>query len=589
MITPPIPVMLPLVVAIVLAAWGRRMPQWAPPVLAILTSLVVAGVAVSMIVYSRLEPIVYWVGGWTPRDSGPFTVGFVIDNTGAMLILLASVLAAASLIFSTRYFDRPRPGYYALMLAFLAGADGVSQTADILSLLLFFELMTISAFALCLRNAEAPAAVRPSLNFASANAAGAALALVGIAILYARTGALNLAQIGRALDSGPDALALTALFLIASGFLIKAAVAPFHFWLADAHSAAPAPLAMLFSAAVVNLALYAAVRIYWAAFSGALAPREHELRNILVAAGVLSVAAGAALCWMERDLKRLLAFSAVSHVGVMLLGAALLTPEGLAGTSIYAIGHGMAQGSLVLTAGILLHRKGSAHLAHLAGRGAGMGATGLLLLAGAAALAGSAPFGTFWGNNLLMAAFQRMGYGWAGWLALAAAAVTAGAVLRFAAQVFLPWPKPAEGNVPIPDSHPRTPAALYVPATALIVLSGLVGAAPGLTGAAIAAATHVQSRSEYAQRVIDGLSPHLAVVRDQPALASDFIRGAAVLGAAAALAWISLLFFRNRQPAAAGRWTGVLRAAHGGAVADHLKWIAAGLACLGAASALWLT
>src|SRR6185437_3716730 len=178
--------------------------------------------------------------------------------------------------------------------------------------------------------------------------------------IYGRTGALNMAQIGQAIAGHPpDGLVVVAFLLILMGLLVKAAVAPFHFWLADAHAVAPAPVCVLFSGVMVELGLYAVVRVYWAMFSGVLGSHLEALRNVLTTFGVLTTLVGAVMCAAQRHLKRLLAFSTISHMGIVLLGVAMLTSQALAGAGIYAIAHGLLKGGLFLAAGIVLHRTGT--------------------------------------------------------------------------------------------------------------------------------------------------------------------------------------------------------------------------------------
>src|SRR5262249_24923640 len=159
-----------------------------------------------------------------------------------------------------------------------------------------------------------------------------------IALLYGRTGALNLAQIGVALGHGkPDGLVVVAFALVVCGFLVKAAAVPLHFWLADAHAVPPAPVCLLCSGLMVELGLYAAARLYSTASEGTLRPHAHALRGVLLAVGVLTAVLGATMCFLQRHLKRLLAFSTIAHGGVFLCGIALLDTKGLAGAGIYVL------------------------------------------------------------------------------------------------------------------------------------------------------------------------------------------------------------------------------------------------------------
>lgn len=169
--------------------------------------------------------------------------------------------------------------------------------------------------------------------FALVNSLGAYATLLGIGLLYARTGELGLAQIGSALDArpgGPDALVIASFVLVVTGLLVKAAAVPFHFWLADAHAVAPTPVCMLLSGVMVELGLYGTARVYWTVFAGPGGIPEPAAHRALLALGVLTAALGAVMCWQQRHLKRLLAYSTIAHTGMFLVGLATLTPEGSA-------------------------------------------------------------------------------------------------------------------------------------------------------------------------------------------------------------------------------------------------------------------
>ena len=425
--------------AALLAALNGRLPSRLGALLAIATAVATGGVCLSLIVLTRLDPLVYWFGGWTPRNGVAPGIGFAIDVYGATLAFLACLLVTAALIFSSRYFDTVGNIYHVLMLSFLAAMCGFCLTGDLFNLFVFFELMSAAAFALCGYKSEEAGPLEGTLNFAVTNTIGAFLALTGIALLYGRTGALNLAQIGRALAPAPDGLVLAAFVFITAGFLVKAAVAPFHFWLADAHAVAPTPVCILFSGVMVELGLYAVARVYWTVFSGPLALQTGNLRNIFIGAGVLTALLGGLLCFLQRHIKRLLAFSTISHMGLMLIGFGLLTPDALAGTAVYVFSHGLVKAALFIGAGILLHRAGTVDEFELKGRGRHMPAAGAIFVLGGLGLAGLPPFGTFTGEHLIDHAAGELGYGWLGWVGTAVAVLTSGAVLRVAGRVFAGW------------------------------------------------------------------------------------------------------------------------------------------------------
>ena len=141
---------------------------------------------------------VYWFAGFRPSHGVAIGIDFAAGPLSAGLACLAAVLVTAAMTFSWRYFERVGTYYHALMLTFLAGMTGFCLTGDIFDLFVWFELMGVSAYALTAYRPEERGPIQGALNFAITNSVGAYLSLSGIALIYGRTGALNMAQIGTA-------------------------------------------------------------------------------------------------------------------------------------------------------------------------------------------------------------------------------------------------------------------------------------------------------------------------------------------------------------------------------------------------------
>src|SRR5919202_854934 len=442
-VLPALPVALPLLVAAALAATAALVSRRrVADVLALVTAVAVTVLCVLLLVRSTGDTIVYWFGGWEPRDGIALGISFAIDSIGAGLATFAGLLMTAALIVSWRYFGSVGQVFHALMLVFLAAMVGFALSGDLFNMFVFFELMSVSAIALTGYEIDERPAINGSLNFAITNTIGGFLVLSGIALIYGRTGALNLAQIGETLASGsPDGLIVVAFALLVAGFFVKAAVVPFHFWLADAYAVAPTSVCILFAGVMSELGLYAIARIYWTVFSEVLGPHEVELQAILVGAGIVTALIG----------------------GVM---------------------------------GILQHHHGRLDELRLRGLGRDLPFTGVVFAVGGLALASLPPFGTFLGKSMLKEATLEQGYTWVVALMTLASVFIGAAVLRAAGRVFLGWDpetkrdqlseqadqdtEPEMENEPeMEKARNSTPKSLSAAALGMLLMALAVGLTPG--------------------------------------------------------------------------------------------------------------
>lgn len=525
--------------AIVLAAVNRILPRWLASLLGLLTAVSAMFAAIALAVFSRDATYILWSAG-----RSPFGLSLVIDSAGGMLCILASLLAAVAIVFSHRFCANAGGTYHALILTMLGGMCGFSETGDLANLVLFYILMCGAAFLLARHDPDESVVCLPkgTRMFGIAAVLGGALMLLAVAFLFGRTGTFGMAAAGRSLAGHPDPIVVAALVLFIAGCFVLAAVVPFHFWIANAHAFAGAPVCVLLSGIFVELGLYAVARVYWVVFSGAMVPWQNDIRNVLVVFGAVTAIAGALVSYSQRHLKKLLALSTVSQVGIILMAIALLTPEAMGGAAIYVMGHAFLKGALFLASGIVIHRFGSLDEIHLHGRGRHLRWTGAIFFICAAGLAGLPPFGSFWGNVMVDGSAYATGYGWMAWVAGIAAAISAGAVFRFAGRVFFGWGPEGEPEEPVSWTRGRahTPIALYASTTVLLIFALFVGLAPRLTGAAYASALFLQDRNGYSQRVLDLLTPYPPTVHDVPAGGGDIGRALASLLGGALLAGFSL-------------------------------------------------
>jgi multicomponent Na+:H+ antiporter subunit D len=593
----PLPVAVPLLVAALLVGLGPFVRRQVLDAVAIATAAAMTVLTLVLLAAADERPLVYWFGGWVPRDGVVVGIDFAVDAAGAALATLGALLMTAALVFTWRYFEAAGTLFHALMLVFLAALLGFCLSGDLFNLFVFFELLSVAAYALAGYRTENPGSIQGALNFAVTNSVGAFMVLSGIALLYGRTGSLNLAEIGRSLDAGPaDGLVVVAFVLLLAGFFVKAAVVPFHFWLADAYAVAPAPVCILLAGVVSELGLYAAARVYWTVFAGVLGDHAAAVRGVLLGAAALTALLGALMCFLQVHLARLLAFATVSHVGLTLVGFALLEPAGLAGALLYLVADGLVKASLFVCVGVLQHRLGTIDERSLYARGRGEPLAFGLLMVGGLALAGLPPFGTFLGKALMEHAAGAAGHEWVAWLFVAASAVSAAAVLRVGLRVFAGWGPPPHGWTapPVPEAAPepaarRLYATMLAPAAVLLATALGLGFVPGLAERAQAAADHFSDRAGYAATVLDGQAAGGTAAAASPAaghLPAAVPAALLTVGLAVALAAVPLRRGRGRGRRGAAlramlRATLALRRLHSGQVGDSITWLVVGTATLG--------
>ena len=598
----PLPVAIPLVAAGALTATGHFLGRRADDLVGIATAAATSAISTLLLVRSLDHDLVYWFGGWTPRHGIALGVALDVDPFSAALAALAGALMTASFVFAWRYFDEVGTLFHVLMLIFLAAMSGFALSGDLFNMFVFFELMSVCAFALVGYAIEQRAPLQGAINFAVTNTVGALLLLFGIGLVYGRTGALNLAQIGRVAQGPPDGLLVVAFTLLLAGFLVKAGAVPFHFWLSDAYAVAPIPVCVVLSGVMSDLGLHAIARIYWPGFSGAFAADIGALRAILVGAGVLTALVGGTMAFFQRDLKRLLAFVTIGHVGIFLAGIGLLTAQGLAGTTLYVVADGFVKGGLFLAVGILLRRAADGDELRLRGKGGVAPMAGVAFLLGGLGLASLPPFGTFPGSALIIRSAGDVGYGWLPPLLAAASILAAGTVLRAGARIFLGLgdaddpslshePQAAEEE---PEHVPGrvSPPLLFGPTLALIAVGLGLAFTPGLAGRATQWAQRFEDRPAHAAEVLRGKVPPAAAAPEFHPGAAPYVYGAISTVCAFGFALFGL--YRRRLPAllrrVGGRLTtgpaARLKALHSGVVGDYVAWLTFGAAALGGLLAL---
>lgn len=603
---PPLPVAVPLLGAATLAALRPWLSRRVIDSLAILVAAIHVCIAAFLLREADAHTLVYWFGNWFPRGSMVVGIGFVVDPVAAALALLAGVLFLFAFIFSWRFPDAGAKHYHSLMLVFLAAMSGFVLTGDLFNLFVWFELMSTAAFALCGLNTAEPAPLQGTFNFAVTNTIAAFLGLTGIGLLYAVTGALNMAQIGLLLTNNPggprhDPLVLFAFTLLVCGFFIKGAIVPFHLWLPDAHAVAPTSVCVLFSGLMVELGLYAVARLHAVIFAQALASHALALREILLGFAIATVLLGGVMCYAEHHLKRLLAFSTVCHAGLMLAAMAVQGTVASAAFLTYLIGHAFIKAALFCIAGVVLQRLRSMSEQLLWQRRRVLRWTGVLWFLGGLGLAGVPPFGTWLGEALADSAAKQAGVHGITLLFIAGEALTAAAVFRVGLHVFAglgsaPLTDPAAAVDELPETTEENRKVYWyrfcTPLACLVIAAGIF-MSPQLMPWVTDAAVRFANQPGYWHAVYTGRTvqvpftplPHAGVLVTADERLSAALHGLIATVLALGLALTSV--YRHKLPKSLrlgsmleGRMI-PLRALQSGHPGDYVVWLTSGVALFG--------
>ena len=599
----PLPAAVPLLAAAAIVATDHLLPRRVQDAIALLAAATATVFSVLLMLETQEHELVHWLGGWEPHGTVAIGIGFVADPFGAGFAALACGLVTIALVYSWTYMREAARLFDVLMLVFCGAMAGFALTGDIFNMFVWFELMGVAAYALAGFKVGELGPLQGAVNFAITNTIGAYMILIGIGLLYARTGALNLAQIGRVLERHQgDRLVIVAFALLVAGFLVKSAIVPFHAWLADAYAVAPAPVCVLYAGAMSEIGLYAIARLYWTVFQAPFGGHAGDVRQLLLWLGVVTALLGALMCFLQRHLKRMLAFATISHVGVVLAAIGLLDPRGLAGAANLVLSHGFLKGGLFLVCGLVLLQLRDVDELRLHGAGRRLRWSGALWALGSVGLIGVPYVGIFLGHALVDDGATGIGIEWLQPLTMVAGGVSAGVLLRAGARVFLGWgPTDDPLLTPQPPEEPAERSAslpLMGAAAGVAIAIGLaLSVVPGLQARTEHGADRFMDRHGYVERVLRGRPmeiPPRAPYTVEPATAASigYALGTTALAFLTAAGGLWYRRLPDALRAAAARTLGppvnLVRSAHTGVVGDYVLWIVLGTTVISGVWALTL-
>lgn len=488
----PLPVVVPLLGAGLALIFGRR-----PRIQALISLGAISGVFVAAIALMYAShtggPQVVNVGAW----GAPVGIALVVDRLSALMLAVSAVVLLGVLVYSLAQglADGPEGApltiFHPTYMVLAAGVANAFISGDLFNLYVGFEILLGASFVLLTLGGTGER-IRAGSIYVIVSLVSSVLFLVAIAMIYAATGTVNLAHLSERLGELPQdfQFVLQAVLLIA--FLVKAAVFPMSAWLPDSYPTAPAPVTAVFAGLLTKVGVYAIIRTQTLLFS------DSRMDTILLIAAIITMLVGIIGAVAQDDLKRLLSFTLVSHIGYMVFGIALSTQMGLSAAIFYVAHHITVQTALFLVAGLVERHSGTTSLEQLGGLARLAPGLAILFFVPAMNLAGIPPFSGFLGKiGLLQAgvdAATPLAYTAVG-ASLLTSLLTLYAVAKAWNKAF--W-QPADEEL-IPR---RTPRSMYGPAAAL--------AAIGVIFVVIAGPLYTYT--DHAARDLTARTPYIASV-----------------------------------------------------------------------------
>jgi multicomponent Na+:H+ antiporter subunit D len=597
---PALVVAVPLLVAALIMGGDHAAPRLLQNAFGLAGSAATCVLGVLLMFQAERHEVVHWFGGWRPRSGVSLGIDFAVDPLGGALCAFVGLITFAAIAYSIVYMPQTAKLYDALLLVCAAAMCGFAISGDVFNLFVWLELMGVAAYALTGFEVRRIGPLQGAINFAVVNAIGGFFVVLGIALVYARTGALNLAQIGRTLSGQHGGgVVIVAMALIFCGFMCKGAIVPFHFWLADAYAVAPAPVCLVFAGAMTDIGLLGVARTWFVVFDAPFGTHQRYVGDALLWLGIVTALLGGLMAFFQRHLKRMLAYSVICHIGIMLAGIALLSSKGLAGAGVMLLAHGLLTGGLFLAAGIVFVLLRTIDELELRRRVVRLRWLAVIWFAGAVALAGPPYVGVYLGHALIDEAASDMGRHWVQPLLWLAGAISSAALLRAGARVFLGWGGdddpmlwPPVKEEPLTERSEIRVLPLALITAALVVLGIVISVVPGIAQRAEYGADRFRDRAGYADRVLHGIP--MKTTAQLPFTVVHTTLESILYGVGAtllALAVAAYGLYRHRltlrlrpiEPALVA-----LKRVHSGVVGDYVMWVVLGTALLGGVWAIGL-
>jgi multicomponent Na+:H+ antiporter subunit D len=357
-----------------------------------------------------------------------------VDNIALVMLLSIAIVGFVSLL-SARYSIRDNEklfNFSNLVILALGGMNGVVLANDLFSLYVFLEVTAVASFILIAFLGDRDA-LEGTFKYIVLSAAATAMILAAIALLFIVTGSVSFRSLHTVLPTaGADPLVMAAVVLLAAGLFIKSGLVPFHGWLPDAYSAAPAATSVLLAGIVTKTTgVYTLIRLVTTVLAF-----NSTLNMLLLIVGMVSIVVGALAALGQSDFKRMLAYSSISQVGYIILGLGAGTALGIVGSVFHLFNHSIFKSLLFVNAAAVEQQSGTRNMDKLGGISNKMPVTGTTSVVAFLSTAGIPPLAGFWSKLIIVVAVWQAGHSYYAALAVLASLITLAYFLSMQRRVF---------------------------------------------------------------------------------------------------------------------------------------------------------
>lgn len=377
-------IVIPLVFAFLVPIF-KNIGKYASKVVTIISMLTGLGLALYFFITLNV-PVKVILGGWKP----PFGIVLVGDKLSLFLAFVVYILAFLNMFFFDKSF-REHAKFYTLYNIAIAGTTGMILTGDIFNMFVFIEITGIALYSLIAYSGKV-SALKGSLKYLMVGSMASLLLLLGVTLSYHIFGSLNLADVSNKFYRIPNNLKFLILSLIFTGFFVEAEIFPFNMWAPNAYKGANIPIATLLAGIVSIAAGYLLFRFRY--LYGSIS----SFGNMLVWFGVITVIIGEFSAFFTYDLRKILAFSSIGQMGLILIAAGISTKLSIYGGFFQILSHSMAKMLLFLLAGFIIYEVGTGDVRKMGGFGKNHPYLSGMFLIGALSLAGIPGLMGFWGK-----------------------------------------------------------------------------------------------------------------------------------------------------------------------------------------------